>query len=47
MAAFCAASTIRDRRTSGRRRNCHAIAPRRGDQRWRRLNRSAEFLLIG
>ena len=46
MAAFCAASTIRGRRMSGRRRNCHAIAPRRDARRLRLPNRSAERSLI-
>src|SRR5438067_4808417 len=42
MAASCAASMILGRRTSDRRRNCRATAPRRGVRRAFRLNRSAE-----
>src|SRR5437016_1928972 len=42
MAASCAASMILGRRTSDRRRNCRATAPRRDVRRAFRLNRSAE-----
>jgi len=48
MDEFCVASTIRDRRTSDRRRSCHAIARRHAARlgrllkplrEWRRCDR--------